>query len=640
MTLALTVGFQGADTDLDGLPDAWETRGEGPINPSIHRTNPNRSDFFFVAIRRPGVTMEAIRPTLDRVARFFREVPYRNLDGSTGINMIIIDGGQLPASMATTTFDRLNYEDHMPADWKGKGHAYLIENGSRAGGGSTLGKWSASGYQWQVIAHELGHQFGLQHNDFGGRGGPLYTSLMNYDFSYSFNGSADAVHYSTGKFLAARLNETSVNETMPYPLADLEYLTKAPYEFQIRAKTSTTTDVDWNRNGEFGEVNTRAIIAEGASVPTGDGTHLGNIDGAPTMAVSDGSLYVIYPTTGGDKETWVTNALQPNSRLMLQRFKGSVAMAPINLNVSSIASDPSAVEMGGRIAVGYTMPGRFPAVTMLGVDKYGEVESRVLALAPNGLSPEGPRADQVVLAAAKSSYPSRNKAWAFLWNQNTKQISWMGLDDNSAGPKPVPALTQPKSLGSLTSNSPIAVAYNNKKNRLIVVKTGGPSGPAGQIWVTEFAPVWEDKKIVDWREASSQGLSDTGVRLITQVAPSIVIDEGPTGGEKGLITVYFKRSAPIDEAAQFYRCRQVLGSTLNGGWRTKMMRDDWSTSRSAAAFIPYEGDIAWALRWRAYGLENRLVLIRKASGISDGPFRDQDDVTHIAKTGMRGYFGR
>ena len=119
--------------------------------------------------------------------------------------------------------------------------------------------------------HELGHQLGLAHEPLGSGGvqSPIYASLMNYDYNYGFDGDVYKIQFSPGTFVKHKLNEASINETLPFPSTKLSFLTKGPYAFTIQADPAsplTSTLVDFNRNGEFDERNVSADINDGSAL--------------------------------------------------------------------------------------------------------------------------------------------------------------------------------------------------------------------------------------------------------------------------------------------------------------------------------------------------------------------------------------
>ena len=155
-TIALLTAQGLPDLDTDGLPDEWEAKGHGPIDPSVHDCKPGRSDFFLVVCMRPGMTREQVQGSLDRVKKVFADTPGQNADGSTGINMIVVWGNELTEEDRNTPYPDL-YEKGMPKAWRGIGHGVLLEPGTGGGGQANRSDWAGISNNWKTIVHELGH---------------------------------------------------------------------------------------------------------------------------------------------------------------------------------------------------------------------------------------------------------------------------------------------------------------------------------------------------------------------------------------------------------------------------------------------------------------------------------------------------
>src|SRR6185295_11929448 len=111
-----------------------------------------------------------------------------------------------------------NRDKYRPAKWKGVVHWMQITLG---GGGQSdeMGDAGTCGSNalWAVFQHEFGHQIGMDHEGFWGPSlCPIYTSMMNYAYSYSFEDSRDKVHFSDGSFKDFVLNEKDLDETLPF----------------------------------------------------------------------------------------------------------------------------------------------------------------------------------------------------------------------------------------------------------------------------------------------------------------------------------------------------------------------------------------------------------------------------------------
>ena len=81
----------------------------------------------------------------------------------------------------------------------------------------------------------------------------------------------------------------------------------------------------------------------------------------------------------------------------------------------------------------------------------------------------------------------------------------------------------------------------------------------------------------------------------------------------------------------------IADRTMNDGWRVSMMRDVWTTSRSAPAAIFTGDNTAFALRWRSgeLDMDNRVVFYGDAAGIDPTDLIDFDDINQIITRGLR-----
>ena len=258
-----------ADTDGDGLLDGDETLGtaQGLDLPALG-TSPLRRDVLleYDWLDYAGgsdcgpVSHRPAAGAIARVTTMFANAPVTNPDGSTGIHVVhdygqggAASGGNLVTghdAVLPGTFDA-TYVAIKQANFDPKrlGYFHYVLMAHRYAAGS-----NSSGYAEIVgddmivslhcaksdvnvgntIAHELGHNLGLDHGGFEGcNDKPNYNSIMNYRYQFVGidstcvgSGSNATADFSRGDRLA--LDESALNEPMG---------------------VCGTQPIDWNRDG-------------------------------------------------------------------------------------------------------------------------------------------------------------------------------------------------------------------------------------------------------------------------------------------------------------------------------------------------------------------------------------------------------
>jgi hypothetical protein len=626
-----------ADVDTDGIPDEWESgSGRAPINPRVHGCSPGKADLFVVVCIRPGMTRAEVEPTLARAKAFFSAMPGRNPDGSTGINMITVWGNTLPASDATTPYPEV-YERGMPTAWRGIGHGILLEVGT-GGGGQTRGQWSGISNNWQTVVHELGHQLGLGHEPARSMGqSPLYTSLMNYDYNYQFNGDANLVHFSSGRFASVRLAETALNEVLPFPIAQLQFLANRPYNFKVASAGAATTHVDWNRNGILGEPRVRADIDDGYSVTLRSESKIGKAAGPPSLATFGTSLIAIYPdlTVPGDYATYEGAGLSEAKKglVVARSFNGSTWSSKAVL-ARAVAGDPHAVVSNNRLFLALPLPGSYTVQQHQATAPF----RRDMFLAALDDVKAGQKRHPILVPIGAT------QLWLFVWNETTKGISYRKLNVTAgATPRftfgPVQELrTGPTASATpVTSQYPIHAVYDPDIERIIVVTTERQNTTDGRMKLHTLGRVAPD----GWYSLHSRWTMGESGYSRTRARPWIIYDPSRDRGPRGGYLVYHKGDVtPSNARSTTYVARTIGDRTSWDGWRTSLVGNEWVTSRSAVAAAIFRGDIAHAVRWFGGDSDHELLINVRASGIQDGIIADHDDVTFIRTTGLRRSLGR
>lgn len=599
-----------ADTDSDGLLDVWEREGFGPIDPKVHGCLPGRADVFVVFRIRSKMTQEKIRPTIDRMKKFYASMPFKNPDGSMGLNMIAVVPPPMPEDTDKKGYIEL-YEQAMPFEWRGLAHGVLVDDHPGGGGQCNRPDWCGAGYNWHTILHEIGHQFGLPHDPVGARtGSPFHRSMMNYDYSYQLGGDGEAIIFSDGRFAGMRMKETALEELVPYPLESLKFLSNRPYFFKLEERGPAKTAIDWNRNGVFGESKVRADVNDGYAVALREGILLERTAGAASMASLGEALAVVYPDFSDPKqyEKFELASLSkeyPGS-LKLLLVRGKEAGKPIELVHEGVTGDPSVLARGREIWVA------FPTAAGVSLRSW---------TVRGGVAISKWSADVPVPGSFPTLVSTPN---------GTLLLSWNPADGStSIGDLRRPAELRP--LG-LVSQHPVGAVWNSRKGVLAVASTERQNNFDGRIRITEFVlkgSEWKQESMPIWVEGEKGGAR-------TSARPILIFDSSRDAGPNGAYTVYVKGQYPDpNQQGVNFSCRQIADQSHSGGWRVKMMGNEWALSRSVCSVTPHRGDVAYIYRW-AWGENNhKMILTRRASGIEDEWLTDFDEVGYIFREGLK-----
>ncbi|MFN2577624.1 MAG: hypothetical protein ABR607_08040 [Pyrinomonadaceae bacterium] len=621
------------DSDNDGLPDDFET---------ANGLSPRHANLILVPVLRPGMTRGEVQPTLDKVIGFFARVTNHNPDGSNGIAVVIKWGNTLPATdresespCCTDSCTATHYSDvrtrGMPADLIGKGHGVLIGSCQNGGGETQVTDWSGASNEWHAIAHEVGHQLGLKHEPQGGIPSPLYASIMNYDYCYQFNGDPNAVHFSTGKFSSISLDENNLNETLPFSMADLQFLGSDPYRYQLERAGLRATNIDFNRNGVFGERGIRVEINGGSGLTARDRVDMNPTAGGFTLVALGDRLFGVYcdlPTT----PTWGTygdaGLSVRNPGLLRYQFTtgGQPSVARILVD-RGVTGEPHGIETFGKLFLA------FPTERGYAVHAYRVTPEGRLQLTGFALETNAPSSHPVLVRTTRP-----DELYLFNWNETTTRVSYRKVTalppSNVITLGPVAELNMGISPATrLESTSPIGVAWNPRLERIALVSAARDGGSQGRMKLIHLGRIEGG-----WYGQNERWVGGTaGSPVHTLSRPTILFDDRAGSGTTGQYLIYNLWERSGSNSAVTKSVKLTLGG-MTERWSEQLMMNIWTTSRSAPAAALYRDDIAWGWRVdeiRFPGSPNILQLFLRASGLTDSGITDFDDVTWISTHGLK-----
>lgn len=631
------------DADGDGLPDEWErARTSWGLLPYV----PN---LIFVPVFRPNVLESAEHRTratenIERVKRFFRALPVetrgpRGAIPVVGIEVIVRPGNLLSDFYREGVVNEIDYgparSPGMPRELIGYAHGMLIGTDPRGGGHTSGPDWSGVGNHHATMIHELGHQLGLNHDPTPDTPSPLYTSLMNYNYNYGFDGQEDAIHFSRGKFGNLRLNERRLDETLPFPITGLSFLARAPYGYSLQSRSATSTSVDWNRNGIHGERAIRADVNDGTALTVQTAPNAGITTGDLALAAQGASLVVIRSTTIRGANRVAGRGANPTTPASLsytvvrnQTVIKSAMFSPLQLATGA----PSALRKGSRIIVAFPSVFdslRVGAFTLRADGSLSGQSSSVRAL---GGTPVPTVDTQVTLVDT----PDPNAVALVQWDARSRQVRVRRV--TVFGTSVTIGAAQPVLIGSsatpLTSTSPPGGVLNTVTNRVMLV-LGEGSRDRLRLWTL-------DSSTAGYRASGARWLGGEGVRSPDR--PAIVFDSGSHTGPQGRYLVYYRAHGEgLGTLAQLRFARVTPGRNPPAGdapfpTRDMVFTNIWTVSRNPPAATPYQGD--YAVVWRVKDNDkdprrrNESNLNYMCSGEwQEGP-ADFDDVGYLATTGL------
>lgn len=614
----LTTNPRDRDTDGDGLLDGWEVNGfpaarVTDLGPRIRLLNasaapedrnaqldPRRKDVIVNVSYFDQVDRKQFEGEIPRIQSTYRALDVPNPDGSKGVWLHIRDIKE----GVNATDQRMPWWDvgnkFFPRAERGLMHWMQV---TPWGGGqsSETGDMGGSGNGWAVFTHELGHQLSLSHSGDSAPGWcPLYPSLMNYAYSYSFDGDGSKPHFSNGEFREAVLDERHLREKLPFPRERLGFLANRPFRFTLKDNGDGTTLIDWNHNGVFDEGEVVADVNYGGSTHAGDRKTHPLIGSAPSLA------YV------GDK-CFIAAATHKQASISVKMCKGGEEWTAES-EVPSSASRFDPVLIGGT-DFGVLLVRRFDAWSV-GTVRPGD----------NGEPPKvSPLHTLPALVAVDLSGVRMGDRVLLIARHDggATETRWLTLGDK-------PSVSDATPL-KLVAGVPPGMAVNPNDGSITVVSGG--THPKHGAYCLQMSSLQVNGDAIT--EAPAEWTHGGGHCHCT----SRPVPVYPNAGGKPQLTIFHTGWTDSNGTWTGWRTQRVENKALDDGWLTSQLYDEWTRSRVALGFADGAQGAYYAFRWdpgdhRDWKV-NTMFVARGGYGIDEQPMRDFNDAAKIGLWGIR-----
>ncbi len=616
--IALGTDPTNPDTDGDGLLDGWEVKGFRGLDLPGMGCNPKKVDLICLVSRFSQTKKEMVDATFKNIQGYYESLGWT-------LHPVWIDEMKEAAQKNPWWVNR---DLNIPSKWRGVVHFMQI---SPFGGGQAdqLGDGGGcGGNDWALYAtfiHEFGHQMGLSHEGFYPASWcPTYPSMMNYAYSYTYEGDIKKIRYSDGSLKDYILHETDLDETIPLPYEKVKFLASAPYHYRLK-KNLETTLIDWNWNGVFGEKHVRADINYAYSTTAGRRDEVDHTRSAPYLFVHDKDAYVLAtgsPVKPDGKTDPSVNADKPGWLIMRRLLSPYKWAEPVKIVDEGLTGDPVGISFGGEIVVAY--PTAKGATVRWIKSKAEKVTANEETLIPDSLG-------SVVSVGV-------NHGRLYLFER---------LPDGSVRYRSLSRghefgafrLLQRTDGTSVKSTLPISMAVDGDQ---VVLGMTEDQDKKPNRWEIRRYRVDGDKfvpvanGVVDGEREWIEG-EKGNVRGSSR--PTVLVDDKGRTGMRGRV-LYFAQGSTSAAApwACEYVAQSVADKTVGNGWMVKRYYDEWTQSRSAPAAAWFGGDIIYAYRWVDGSQGERdgvLHVSYNGTGVEKAPMGDFDDIGYMKSFGIR-----
>lgn len=607
------------DSDGDGLLDGWEVHGfPGDRAPDLgarlrlfdpaatgdvrdHQLDPRRRDVIVNISYFEQVDRARFAAELPRIEAVYRALSVRNSDGSTGVWLHFRDlAASVPAAdQGMAWWDVGN--KHFPASERGLMHWMQV---TPFGGGqsSETGDMGGSGNGWAVFAHELGHQLSLSHTGDSAPGWcPLYPSLMNYAYSYSFDGDGNRPHFSNGEFRALELDERHLSERLPFAWERVKFLANHPFRFTLADNGDGTTNIDWNHNGAFDDGEVIADINYGGSTHAGVRKTYALIGSAPALA------------TIGDR-CFLAAATPKQNAVTVASCRGDEQWTAVT-EVASSATRFDPVLVGGAER-GVLFVRRFDGWAIADV-RAGAGTDAVPVVSPLRPLPALTAGDVSALAVGERLLLLARR------DDGAIERRWLAPGD-------APQLGEPTAL-ALQSAVPPGLTIDPRDGSIVVVSSARHPKNGAFCMQTSTLRVDGDDVVETPAAWTHDG------RVCHCTSRPVPVFTGVGGAP--LLTIFHTGWTDANGTWTGWRTTRVGNVAHDGGWLTCQLYDEWTRSRVALGFADGPQGAFYAFRWdpgdHGEWKVNTLFVAAGGYGIDEQPMRDFDDGAKIGLWGIR-----